>query len=158
MILGFVAARGEATNKKNAEKTAALDACVKLAQLGRLAHVPKPATRGGGGAGGRGESKKGAAFAGDVGAVPLCSSQEEMEGLCRIAETLVEVPTKPIEPLAPRYDDADDDMHVRPVDRAEVETWNRRHMQLQRLRRCSTAELSCIATVVRERLLTMLSG
>lgn len=133
-MMGDLVGRGEATNKKNAEKTAALDACVKLAQLGRLAHVPKPATRGGGGAGGRGESKKGAAFAGDVGAVPLCSSQEEMEGLCRIAETLVEVPTKPIEPLAPRYDDADDDMHVRPVDWAEVETWNRRHMQLQQER------------------------
>ena len=33
-MMGDVVGRGEAANKKMAEKNAALDACVKLAQLG----------------------------------------------------------------------------------------------------------------------------
>jgi hypothetical protein len=80
----------------------ALDACVKLAQLGRLVYAPRPSNRGGGGGGGRGgrgggggptrsEAKRGPQFAGDVSAVPLCSSREQLDELCRIAQTLVEV-------------------------------------------------------------------
>ena len=34
--MGDLVARGDAPNKKMAEKMCALDACVKLAQLGRL--------------------------------------------------------------------------------------------------------------------------
>ena len=71
-MMGDVVGRGDAPNKKMAEKMAALDACVKLAQLGRLAHVPKSSSRGG--AGGKG-SKKAPVYAGDVGPVPLCSSR-----------------------------------------------------------------------------------
>jgi len=152
-MMGDLMARGDAPNKKMAEKHAALDACVKLAQLGRLAYNPKSSSNrsgDGGGRGGRGggptrnESKKGATFAGDMGAVPLCSTKDQIQELCRIAETLVDVPTKPIEPMASRFDDADDDFHARPVDRADVENWNRRHRQLQEEREQKSAYKSIL--------------
>ena len=78
-MMGDLIARGDAPNKKMAEKMCALDACVKLAQLGRLTYTPKSANRGGGGgsssSGGGMRKHKGPAFAGDLGAVPLCTSR-----------------------------------------------------------------------------------
>jgi hypothetical protein len=129
-MMGDVVGRGDAPNKKMAEKMAALDACVKLAQLGRLAHVPKPASRAGGGGGGGKGAKKAPVYAGDVGAVPLCSSRLQLEELCRIAQTLAEVPSKPIEPSPARYEDEEEQYGRRP-DREAMSSWNRRHIQLQ---------------------------
>ena len=131
--MGDLVARGDAPNKKMAEKMCALDACVKLAQLGRLTYTPKSANLGGGGgSGGSGGMRKhkGPAFAGDLGSVPLCTSRDQVEELCRIAETLREVPTKAIEPSASRLDD-DDDFEEKPVDPRDVDAWNKRHRQLQ---------------------------
>jgi ATP-dependent RNA helicase DHX36 len=138
-LMGDLVGRGDAPNKKMAEKMAALDACVKLAQLGRLMHVPKPPSRGGGGGAGgggkRGDGKKAQTFAGDVGAVPLCASREQMEELCRIAGTLEQVPSRPMELQASqRVDELEDDVPHRPADEREVEMWNRRHMELQQER------------------------
>jgi hypothetical protein len=38
-------------------------------------------------------------FAGDVGAVPLCSTRQQLDELCRIAETLAEVSAALSQPL-----------------------------------------------------------
>ncbi len=125
--MGDVIGHGHAPNKKLAEKLAALDACTKLAQLGRLlwtgsgkskrhGNINGKSNGGGGGKHGGGSSGNGKVqMAGDVGAVALCATEAHRDALIRIGQTLDNVPnteTKTVQKLIGPHG-ADETVHGR---------------------------------------------
>ncbi len=111
--MGDVIGHGNAPNKKLAEKLAALDACTKLAQLGRLlwnnngkqkrnGNVNVNGKSNGSNSNNHGGSSIKVHMPGDVGCVTLCPSDMHRDTLVQIGRTLDNVPnieTKPVQKL-----------------------------------------------------------
>ena len=169
-MIGDLVGYGKASNKKTAEKYAALDACVKLAQLGRLKIVGK-ASKAQKTAAARQEARK-SIHAGDVGAVPLLSSQAEFENLMKAAENLRDVPHASIDH---RHHGAGEEESetTRVYEPSEIAFWNRQHSLLaqereQNPRYCKILEgrqqlpgfkmkETCVSTILQNRV-TIISG
>ncbi len=111
--MGDVIGHGHAPNKKLAEKLAALDACTKLAQFGRLlwtnngkhkrnGNVNGKSNGGSSNNHGSNSSSSKVHTPGDVGHVALCPSDMHRDALLHIGRTLDNVPnieTKPVQKL-----------------------------------------------------------